>query len=207
MQKRVLKFALFGLVIWTLFAIGLGVFVHFHGINDEASSADVIIVLGAGVTRNGNAGFALSRRALQAVALYNAGHAKSILCSGGQPPNRPNSEAYACQQFLMAQGIPENAIVLESRSRSTEENAVYSSEIMRERGWQTALVTTDSFHIFRARWIFAQVGIEARFSPVPTHRVNGWNVYFVSLTREVVALHWQAFKTFFNLPITYVPFI
>ena len=207
MARKLWRVGLWLMGAWAVLCITLGITVHLHGGKDEASPADVIIVLGAGVDRNGRAGFALSRRATQAIVLYESGLAKAILCSGGVPPNRPNSEAYACQQFLLARGVPASAIVLEERSRSTEENAFYSADILRANGWQTAVVVTDAFHTLRARWIFAQAGVQARFSPVPAERVNGWNVYLASLTREVAALHWQAFKTLLGLPITYVPWI
>jgi uncharacterized SAM-binding protein YcdF (DUF218 family) len=207
MARKLWRVGLWLMGAWAVFCVALGIGVHLHGRGDEARPADVIIVLGAGVDRSGRAGFALSRRATHAITLYQQGLAKAILCSGGVPPNRPNSEAYACQQFLLARGIPQEAIFLEERSRSTEENAFYSADVLRANGWEQALVVTDAFHILRARWIFAQAGVHAGFSPVPAERVNGWNVYLASLTREVAALHWQAFKTLLGLPITYVPWI
>jgi uncharacterized SAM-binding protein YcdF (DUF218 family) len=101
-------------------------------------------------------------------------------------------------------GVPAAAIYLEDRSRSTEENALYSREIMQAQGWECAVVVTDSFHMLRAHWIFASAGIPNVGSPVPQNWVRtGW--YTRLLGREVLAIQWQVFKTALNLPITYVP--
>ena len=114
------------------------------------------------------------------------------------------SEAEACREVLMAHGIPEDAILLEERSRSTEENALYTREIMDANGWETALVVSDGYHLLRAGWIFAQEGIPVYLSPSADPPLIN---HVTAVGREVLALHWQLFKTIFNIPSTYVPYL
>lgn len=54
----------------------------------------------------------------------------------------------------------------EARSRNTEENALYSSEILRSAGIKHIALVTDALHMRRAVESFARVGMEA--IPVPT---------------------------------------
>lgn len=188
---------------WLLFALCLGGFIHLYALTDYAQPVDVIIVLGAGVQRNGRAGPSLTRRATHAAELWQAGVAPRILCTGGQTDRAPRTEADACREVLLSRGVPENAIIVEENSRSTEENAINSHTIMRDNGWQTAVIVSESYHVFRASWIFSLEGLTVYSSPVPASQAP-FSFYIYSLAREVVALHWQAFKELFNLPQTYV---
>ena len=99
-------------------------------------------------------------------------------------------------------GVPAEAILIEDRSRSTEENALYSDEIMRAHGWKTALLVSDGYHLLRATWIFSNEGIPFTTSPAASPPLLD---LAVAVVREVVALHWQVFKTLLGLPVTYVP--
>jgi uncharacterized SAM-binding protein YcdF (DUF218 family) len=113
------------------------------------------------------------------------------------------SEADACAEILLQQGVPTGAIILEDRSRSTEENAIESKQIMDTNDWKTALLVRDGFHMLRANWIFHVYGLDVSLSPVTAERPPLFE-YIVLLLREVIALHWLVLKLLLNLPTTYV---
>lgn len=190
---------------WLIVVSGLVGLIHHYGTTDAAQTADVIVVLGAGVTRNGNPGSALYRRTLHAGELWQQGKAPYILCTGAQASNRPNSEAEACRRTLMQHGVPASAVLMEMNSRSTEENAIYAREMLQVRGWQQAILVTDSYHMFRALLIFTSRGVAVQSSPVPNGQIRDRFFYLSSIGREVVALHWQLVKDALNLPVTQVP--
>jgi uncharacterized SAM-binding protein YcdF (DUF218 family) len=192
------------LMVWMALCLGLAGIVYAYSRGDGAQTADVILVLGAGLRRDGQPGPALWRRGEKAAQLFHQGYAEHVLCSGGMTTRQPRSEADACREVLMSNGVPEAAVLLEERSRSTEENAAYTREIMEANGWETALVVSDGYHLLRARWIFAQQGISVYTSPsADPPLVN----HVISIGREVVALHWQLVKSVLNLPVTYVPWL
>ncbi len=190
--------------VWLIGCCALAVGLVVYGQTDRAQPADVIIVLGSGLNLDLTPGPALTRRAQHAADLWKAGYAPAIICAGGYTTNAIHSEAFGCGQILRANGVPLDAIVLESNSRSTEENALYSHQIMRDHGWTTALVVSDGYHLLRATWIFSlqdfQFSTSPAATPPPIDLLN-------AVAREVVALHWQAFKTIFHLPFTYVPYL
>lgn len=190
-------------LVWMLVVTSLSFAVHTFGQEDSAAPADTIIILGSGLRRDGRPGDALFRRSVWGASLYEDGLAPNIICTGGIGEGRTRSEADACREVLMSRGVPAGAIQLEEQSRSTEENAIYAREIMGAQGWETAVLVTDSFHMLRADWIFDSYGIDHTNSPVPRDWVRDY-FYTRHFTREIVALHWQAFKTVFNLPITSV---
>lgn len=201
--RRLTKAVLFLLAVWLWQVILALMVIEAYGRVDRAQQADVIIVLGAGLRRNNTPGPALTRRAAHAANLWHSGLAPTVLCTGGNPGNRARSEADACAELLLAAGLPAEAIVLEERSRSTEENALYSQGIMNERGWHTAILVSDGFHLFRANYIFRSAGIHVYPSPVTESQPRPAELIVFTL-REVAALHWQIFKQVFNIPVTYL---
>lgn len=193
------------LFVWLIMAVVMALAIIGYGRVSHERDADVIIVLGAGLRRDGRPGPALTRRAEEGARLYRDGYATNVICTGAIPRFADRAEAEGCAEVLRANGVPDSAIVLETRSRSTEENAAYSLELMNERGWQSALVVSDGYHLLRARWIFAEQGLEAY--TVPAEGQPRTFDLSVALAREVVAVHWQVFKTMLNLPYTFVPWV
>jgi uncharacterized SAM-binding protein YcdF (DUF218 family) len=198
------RLILLTVAVWLVLSLGLAVAVHTYGYQDHATPADTLVVLGAGLTRSGNATAAQRYRTQRAAVLWHEGYAPNIICTGGIPWYVDRSEADACKEILMAEGVPEDVIFLENRSRSTQENALYTREIMDANGWTTAVVVSDRYHLLRANWLFHSVGIQAYTSPSSVAYLGPWT-YGRNLAREVAALEWQAFANFFNLPFTYVP--
>ncbi|MBZ0281990.1 MAG: YdcF family protein [Anaerolineae bacterium] len=189
-------------LLWGWGVLALCMVIDSYGRQDFAQKADVIIVLGAGLRRDNTPGPALTRRSAHAAELWQAGYAPVIICAGGKPGDRTRSEADACAELLRAQGIPAEAIILEDTSRSTEENAIETRLILDSNGWQTAIIVSDGYHMFRARHLFLNADIPVYTSPAITQ--PRFTEYIVFMLREVVAFHWQFFKETFNIPVTYV---
>lgn len=199
--RRLVMLGLAAILIWLLVLAGLVVAVRMAETSDPAQPADVIIVLGSGLRRDGRPGDALYRRSFWAADLYQAGLAEHVICTGGVGTVQIRSEASACREVLVSRGVPADAVLLEEQSKSTEENALYAQQIMSQRGFDDAILVTDGFHMFRASWIFDSQGVEHDRSPVPRDWVRR-RYYVKHFTRELLAIHWQALKDVLGLPIT-----
>ena len=161
-------------------------------------------MLGAGLRRDGRPGWALTRRSLHAAKLWRRDIAPFIICSGGQAESFPRSEAAACREVLLRDGVSGGAILLEEESRSTEENASFSRRIIDQMGFEEVVLVSDSYHMLRANWLFAMQGVSASNSPVPAERIPNRMSYVLSLVREFLAFHWQVIKGALQIPSTYV---
>jgi len=191
------------MLVWLAVIVILIGMIHRTGILDNAETSDVIVVLGAGLARDGRPGYALTRRSAHAADLWHEGYADSIICTGGIAENQTRSEADGCHDVLLRRGVPESAIFLEEVSASTEENAIYSREILLENNFDSVILVSDSYHLFRARYIFETEDFRnISLSPVSANLIRGYPTYESSVIREVLALHWQVFKTIFNIPLT-----
>ncbi|MDR2514603.1 MAG: YdcF family protein [Christensenellaceae bacterium] len=55
------------------------------------------------------------------------------MVSGGQGPDERVSETFTMRQYLPKRGIPGEQIILEDRSRNTNENTRFSKAIMSQK--------------------------------------------------------------------------
>ncbi len=139
---------------------------------DAVPRAQAIVVLGGGELPAGRSGEAsnlqeAADRVSHAARLFHAGKAPWLVLSGGS--NRAvsaTSEAEAMRQVLLEWGAPPQAMVLESRSRNTRENARFTAEVLRLRGIRHILLVTSALHMPRARALFEAQGLMV--TPVAT---------------------------------------
>lgn len=141
---------------------------------EQLPTADVIVLLGGAIVgaKPPKRLYAdldsKADRIWHAMRLFRAGKAPRILISGGKDPwsSIPASEAELMAEFLQEWGIPQTALVLEARSRTTEENRDYSLSILRELGAQRILLVTSALHMPRALQLFKATGLIV--IPAPT---------------------------------------
>ncbi len=103
---------------------------------------DVIIVLGCPSEEDGGPSPCQVERADIAAALKEHGYGDQFIVTGAAVHNE-FEEATALHQLLVARGIDEGAIVDERQAEHTDENIYFSSRIMQERGFRSALVVSD----------------------------------------------------------------
>ena len=150
--------------------------------------SDVIIVFGAAVWDCHRPSPSLRRRVLHSVELFNKKLSETILMTGGIG-KFPPAEAILMRDLAIQHGVPSSNIVIESVSTSTFESISRCAEIMRRRGWNKAIVVTDSFHLLRSVYTLRSFGINASGSS-PTRgkeETPRWKWICYSL-REFIAL-------------------
>lgn len=191
---------LLGLALVMISALVLAVIIVSYGNEDRAHPADVIVVLGGG--RAGTA-----RRARHAAVLYAEGYADKVICTGGKLPRAHDGEAEWCARVLQKRGVPASAIILEANSRSTEENGIEVAHLMRANGWQDAVLVSDDYHLWRARWMFERQGVKVWPSPaqITDHSLT-LRDEAVAVTREILALGWFVGKSLIGVKETHSSF-
>ncbi|KAK9909341.1 hypothetical protein WJX75_000747 [Coccomyxa subellipsoidea] len=125
----------------------------------EGTTADVAIILGYALQRDGTPTPTLQQRVEAGVELFDKGLVDHLLFSGGHPGGglRNKSEAESMQEYAVVisnRTLPSDRWLLEEQSRSTRENAVNSIAIVAEHRWKSLVVVTSPFHQFRSYWTF-----------------------------------------------------
>lgn len=151
----------FGFACKVLFFLGCGLFVAVllfilagQYTNRPSGDAEIIIVLGCFVDGD-EPSAVLVYRLEEAYAYYLEHPDVTIVVSGGQGPTESMPEAQAMQQYLIEKDVPENQILVESESSSTEENFRFSKILLEENGFNITENTeivyiTNGFHCARA---------------------------------------------------------
>ena len=84
-----------------------------------------------------------------------------MLSGGG---SGPVPEAEIMQQIALSHGVPERALLVETQSDNTVENAREAARLLRPRGVREVLLVSDRSHLPRAALLFHLAGL----------RVTGW---------------------------------
>ncbi|MBN1248747.1 MAG: YdcF family protein, partial [Anaerolineae bacterium] len=154
--------------------------------HDPLPRADAIVVLGGGTQEQlpprpfqevGEAG----DRMIYAAYLFREGVAPTIVVSGARGPlsnpgGVPESEVMA--QLLVFFGVPREAIILESTSMNTYENAIETLTLLEQRGLTDIVLVTSAMHMPRSVAIFKK--LELALTPAPTDYLltqSDWDYY------------------------------
>ena len=162
---------------------------------------DYVIVLGCYVLPNGEPGRILRKRADIAADFVREEEKSSkiiptVIASGGKGKDEPVAEAESIKNYLVnRRRFKPNQILLETESKTTRQNFLYSKEIVK-KDRKVAFATTD-FHVFRSGVIATKCGyknIEGMGAKSP------WYFYNNSLIREFAAnLYSERKMHIFNL--------
>lgn len=185
---RFLILYLFSVVF--LSALGWCIWVYFqiehYAYEDQAVPADVICVFGA-AEYAGRPSPVLRARLDHALALYEHSIAPVVLTLGGSAPGDTYSEGQVGEAYLMANGVPLKAIIAETESRTTEEQAKRLAVIARTNGYRRVVIVSDPAHLFRIREMCAREGLSVLTSPRPQVAAVGSASEWQQVWHEIVA--------------------
>lgn len=187
LRGRVLAWTI-GVVIaaaagWVLWVDGQ---IRFYAGRDEARPADAIAVFGA-AEYDGRPSPVLRARLEHALELYQRGLAPLVITLGGGDPADRHSEGGVGHDFLLAHGVPEQAIIAETQSDDTEESAERLAVIARANNLRTIIVVSDGTHLFRIHAICDRDGLRVYTSPRPVGRTISWDRQAERLIHEIAS--------------------
>jgi uncharacterized SAM-binding protein YcdF (DUF218 family) len=131
---------------------------------DQRRPVDAIVVLGA-AQYNGRPSPVLRARLTHSLSLYREGLAPRIIVTGGMGPGDTTSEATVSRRFLVAHGVPEEAVVVQAQGRSTQASMTAVGEWLEHEGLHRVILVSDPFHMFRLRMEARRTKLEAYTSP------------------------------------------
>lgn len=124
----------------------------------RGSQADCILVLGAGLKPDGSPSDMLRDRLAFACDLWEEGVSDTVLVSGDRA-SESYDEVTAMKNYLLAHGVPEEAIVEDPMGYSTSESLKRAKDIF---GYENVVVVTQRYHLYRALYIAQKTGLDAK---------------------------------------------
>jgi vancomycin permeability regulator SanA len=134
-------------------------YILLDGFSPPVLPADVAVVLGSKVQRDGTPSSGLQRRLERALDLYRKGAIKAIFVSGGRG-SEGFEEADVMRAVLVRSGVPAGVIVVDRAGNNTRLTAIHARRLMQERGWQSAVVISQYYHVPRAKLALKQEGVK-----------------------------------------------
>jgi uncharacterized SAM-binding protein YcdF (DUF218 family) len=132
---------------------------------DNAQPADAIAVFGA-AEYAGRPSPVLHARLDKAVSLYNEGMAPVVITlGGGADKNSGKTEGGVGRDYLLANGVPFDKIIAETKSFDTEEQVNSLAYIAGREGLHHIIVVSDGTHLFRIALLCRRAGLQVYTSP------------------------------------------
>lgn len=131
-----------------------------------------VIVLGSGLIR-GQVPPLLAARLRRGRQLFDrfADARPVLVTSGGQGRDEPVAEGRAMADYLVADGVPEDRVLVEDASRNTRQNLALSAAVLERNGIEGPVAAvTNNFHALRAALLMRRLGIAGYTVGAPTAR-------------------------------------
>jgi len=152
-RKPIKQTALVAFLLLLSLAVAAVVFPQtFLCVDSGPVKADVIVVLGGGS----------HERPERAAELFKEHAAPRIIISG-------YGDCEINRYLLVTAGVPANAIELETRSRTTRENAQFTVKLLREQKQKRVILVTSWYHSRRAVACFRHYAPEIKFYSRPSY--------------------------------------
>ncbi|WP_346915316.1 YdcF family protein [Clostridium sp.] len=180
-----------GKILTILISIGLIIFfvleglIIYTGTIEDDRITDYVLVLGAGINKE-QVSKSLRFRLDKAIE-FNEIHSNiPIIVSGGMGNGEDITEALAMKRYLVSNGVKENNIIMEEESTNTYENFKFSKEIMENKNNEhnseskediSVTLITNRFHMFRAKYIGTNTGLNIYCYSAPNEITTALNFY------------------------------
>lgn len=164
-------------IIIVLFSIFLIIFISIEGViiynghHYNKEKPDYVMVLGAGL-RGSKLSLSLVDRLDTAIEFNRIYPNVKIIVSGGQGKGEDISEASAMKNYLVDNGVSEDLIICEDKSTNTYENFLFTKKLLEEETGSSdysLMVISNSFHMYRAKFLGKEVGFKCLGYPAPSH--------------------------------------
>jgi uncharacterized SAM-binding protein YcdF (DUF218 family) len=184
LKKQIKKWIIIVMVLAFLFigysAYSIWSFSH----KNELVKSDAAIVLGAAIWNN-KPSPAFRERINHSIWLYHNGFVDKIIFTGGKGENGALSESEVAKDYAIKKNVKPEDILIETKSKITEENIKFAKEIAISNDLKTVLVVSDPLHMKRAMLIAKFFNMKAYSSPTTSSVYRTWQTKIPFLCREL----------------------
>ena len=151
--------------------------------SDRLGNADVALVLGNQVNPDGSPSPRLIARLDEAADLFQEGYFPKIIVSGGTGKEGV-PEGTAMKNYLVSEGVPHSAILVDDQGNDTQASAENTVATMKAGNMKSVLVITQYFHVPRSKLALSKLGVSEIYNSHPRF-FEARDIY--SIVRELPA--------------------
>ncbi len=180
-------------ILLAAWLLGVTAWIVWVGERDQAAQADAIIVLGA-AAYDAKPSPVFEERIRHGLDLYQHGYAPLLIFTGGYGGSGARfSESQVARRYALKQGVPDNAILIETASRTTRQNLIEARRLMEQRKLRRVIIVSDPLHMARALRLCRELGIDALASSTPSTRFRSFHTSWRFLAQEIYFFHRDLF--------------
>jgi uncharacterized SAM-binding protein YcdF (DUF218 family) len=137
-----------------------------YSLDPPVAGGEAIVVLAAGIEPPEIAGSPAtlrdntSMRCRHALWIWKKNPRLPVLLCGGSAPWLPTPASAVMRRTMADGGVPDSLLWTEERSTSTYENALFGTEILRQKGVRSVILVTEAYHMLRSERCFRKQGIQ-----------------------------------------------
>lgn len=155
--------------------------------------ADLVAVLGA-AQYSGRPSPTLLSRLQHAATLYDHGFADRVVVLGGGRTGDVTTEGEAGRQWLIGDGLPEDAVFAEPVGSNTLDSLRGLASFMRQHGLRTVFLVSDPWHNLRIRKMGTDLGLNVYVSATGHSAARSQWTRLAGYSRETFAyLYYRVF--------------
>lgn len=150
----------------------------------QLDNTDVAVVLGAAVWDD-EPSPVLRERINHSIWLYEKGYVEKIIFTGGKGDWDKFAESEVARNYAIEHHVDPEDILIETKSRITEENLKYAYDTATDEGFETFAIVSDPLHMKRAILMAKNTKMEAYSSPTQSSVYKTLNSKIPFLFREL----------------------
>lgn len=150
----------------------------------ELVKTDAAIVLGAAAW-NDKPSPVFRERINYSIWLYENNYVDKIIFTGGKGKDDKYAESEVARDYAIKNNVNPEDILIETKSKITEDNLKYAYEIAIEENLNTFTIVSDPLHMKRAMLIAKTIGMESYTSPTQSSVYKTLNSQVPFFLREL----------------------
>lgn len=180
-RKRLKKLILF-FFLWFTFHT---VVICYDGLRNNITQADVAIVLGNKVNKDGTLSERLEKRLECGLTLYKSGLVNKLIVSGGKG-KEGYYEAEKMKDYCISHGIPDSLILVDNDGYNTRATVKNTFQFLNKDS--KIIVVSQYYHVSRTKMLYKKAGIQS----VQCSSPKFFELHdFYSIVREFFAFYSQ----------------
>lgn len=163
-------------------------------ININTKKLNYVVVLGAGLLGK-KVTLLLASRINRGIEIYHKNPDSKLIMSGGQGPDEEIPESHAMAAYAEEHGVPKSDIIIEDRSKTTNQNLKFSHQLMKPDS--TFCIVTNSYHVYRALVLAKRQGLQCIGYGAKTKWyftlnafIREFIAYLVITAKDAMQYHW-----------------
>lgn len=163
--KILVKYCFLTFCLWFLIHT---IYISIDGIQNNYQVADVAVILGNKVNRDGTISNRLKSRLDCGLQLYKNKYISNIIVIGGYG-KEGYFEGDKMREYLVNNGVPDSNIITDNKGNNTIQSVQNAIQLQQKYSFKSIIIVSQFYHISRTRMLFKKLGFNYIYNTSPAY--------------------------------------